>query len=116
MGKLKALIEEIKTSEFFRNVLILSSGTALAQLIPLIIAPFLSRIYSPEEFGRLALYLAITQILGSLATGRYELAILLPKEERKGVQLTLLSIFISVAVSLIALIGVLFFHSEIAVL
>lgn len=116
MGKLKALIEEIKTSEFFRNVLILSSGTALAQLIPLIIAPFLSRIYSPEEFGRLALYLAITQILGSLATGRYELAILLPKEERKGVQLTLLSIFISVAVSLIALIGVLFFRSEIAVL
>jgi O-antigen/teichoic acid export membrane protein len=116
VGKLKALIEEIKTSEFFRNVLILSSGTALAQLIPLIIAPFLSRIYSPEEFGRLALYLAITQILGSLATGRYELAILLPKEERKGVQLTLLSIFISVAVSLIALIGVLFFHSEIAVL
>ena len=92
MGKLKTFIEEIKSSEFFNNVFILSSGTALAQLIPVMIAPILSRIYSPEEFGRLALYLAIIQILGSLSTGRYELAILLPKEEKRGVQLTLISI------------------------
>lgn len=116
MGKLKTFIEEIKSSEFFKNVFILSSGTALAQLIPVMIAPILSRIYSPEEFGRLALYLAIIQILGSLSTGRYELAILLPKEEKRGVQLTLISIFFTVVVSFISLIVVLVYNTELAVL
>ena len=88
----------------------------MAQLIPVMIAPILSRIYSPEEFGRLALYLAIIQILGSLSTGRYELAILLPKEEKRGVQLTLISIFFTVVVSFISLIVVLVYNTELAVL
>jgi len=96
-------------SEFVRNVLTLTSGTALAQLIPLILAPFLSRIYDPEDFGRLALYLAIVQILGAISSGRYELAIMLPKKEKEGVQITLLSIVITIAVSLVSLIVVLFF-------
>ncbi len=90
------------------------TGTALAQLIPLLIAPVLSRIYSPTEFGRLALYLSIVQILGSAANGRYELAIVLPKERKEGVQLTLISILITVGVSFFSLLGVLLFSEEIS--
>lgn len=116
--KIKEVIRHIKNSlsrsDFLRNVLTLMTGTALAQLIPLLIAPILSRIYTPAEFGRLALYLSIVQILGSVANGRYELAIVLPKEKKKGVQLTLLSIVITICVSFLSLLAVLFFSKEIA--
>ncbi|SIS38227.1 Membrane protein involved in the export of O-antigen and teichoic acid [Zobellia uliginosa] len=102
-------------SEFVRNVLTLTSGTAFAQLIPLLLAPFLSRIYNPEEFGRLALYLSIVQILGVVSSGRYELAIMLPKKQKEGVQVTLLSIIITFIFSTITLLAVLFFSNDIAI-
>ncbi|OWW26818.1 hypothetical protein B4Q04_03815 [Zobellia sp. OII3] len=102
-------------SEFVRNVLTLTSGTAFAQLIPLLLAPFLSRIYNPEEFGRLALYLSIVQVLGVVSSGRYELAIMLPKKQKEGVQVTLLSIIITFIFSTVTLLAVLFFSNDIAI-
>ncbi|SHI49757.1 lipopolysaccharide biosynthesis protein [Pseudozobellia thermophila] len=114
MKKLGEKFRKIIQSEFARNVLTLTSGTAFAQVIPLLLAPILSRIYSPEDFGRLALYLSIVQILGAVSSGRYELAIMLPKEKKNGVQLTLLAIIITMAVSFTTLIVVLFFSKGIA--
>ena len=38
-------------SEFRRNVLTLMTGTAIAQAMPIIISPILTRIYTPEDFG-----------------------------------------------------------------
>lgn len=114
MKELGEKFRKIIQSEFARNVLTLTSGTAFAQLIPLLLAPILSRIYSPEEFGRLALYLSIVQILGAISSGRYELAIMLPKDKKGGIQLTLLSVFITFLVSLLTLISVLIFSDNIA--
>lgn len=101
-------------SDFYRNVFTLMSGTAVAQIIPIAIAPILSRIYSPEEFGQLALYLSVVQILSVIASGRYELAIVLPKEKKKAVELTILAITISCIFSLLSLGVILFFSKNIA--
>ncbi len=111
---ISGILSKLKKSEFSKNVLTLMTGTAIAQVIPLLLAPVLSRIYSPEDFGRLALYLSIVQLLGVIANGRYELAIVLPKTRKEGVQITLLAIIISIVVSLIALISVIFFSAKIA--
>tara|TARA_R110001592_G_C13189189_1_gene752153 strand:+ start:4331 stop:5632 length:1302 start_codon:yes stop_codon:yes gene_type:complete len=108
------IIEKLNKSDFSKNVFTLVTGTAIAQIIPLLVAPILSRIYTPQEFGRLALYMSIVQILGAIANGRYELAIVLPKEKKKGVQLTILSISISIIVSIIVLFVVLLFSNTIA--
>lgn len=116
--KINKLLSNLKylynKSDFSKNVFTLISGTAIAQLIPLLIAPILSRIYSPQDFGRLALYLSIVQIIGAIANGRYELAIVLPKKKKKGVQLTLLSILITIITSLLSLLIVLLFSGKIA--
>ncbi len=72
-------------SEFSRNVLTLMTGTTIAQAIPIAISPILTRIYTPEDFGMLALFIAITAIFGSIANGRYELATMLPKKDRYGI-------------------------------
>jgi O-antigen/teichoic acid export membrane protein len=44
---------------YYRNLLTMLSGNTLSQLIPFIIAPILSRIFSPEEFAVLANFMAI---------------------------------------------------------
>ena len=98
----EALRKCILQPSSFKNVLTLVSGTAFAQAVPLLISPIISRIYSPEEFGVFTLFLSITQILASLANGRYELAIILPKKEKQAVNIFLLCIIITVSVSLLS--------------
>ena len=82
------------------------SATTIAQAIPIVVAPLLTRIYSPEEFGLFAIYIAITTIIGVFATGRYALAIMLPKEDASAANLMWLSIIIALTVALITLIVV----------
>lgn len=88
-------------SESNRNVLALMTGTGLAQLIPIIISPVLSRIYSPEQFGVFALFVATVSSLSVIATGRYELAIMLPRKEVNAVNITALSIILAVNLSIV---------------
>ena len=57
------------------------SGTTLSQAIPIAISPILTRLYTPEDFGVFALYMSLLVIVSSFVTGRYELAILLPKND-----------------------------------
>ena len=53
-----------KNLEFNKHVLILLTGTTVAQSIPVAISPLLTRIYTPEDFGLFALFVAITAIFG----------------------------------------------------
>ncbi len=100
-------------SEFSRNVLTLMTGTTIAQAIPIAISPILTRIYTPEDFGVFALYISISSIISVMATGRYELAIMLPKKDDDAINIVSLSIIVSFIVSLIALIIVFAFNAQI---
>ncbi len=100
-------------SEFSRNVLTLMTGTTIAQAIPIAISPILTRIYTPEDFGVFALYMSIASILSVLATGRYELAIMLPKKDEDAANIVALSIIISFFVSFIAFFIVYLFNAQI---
>jgi lipopolysaccharide exporter len=95
------VLEILKKSEFTRNVVILATGSSIAQFIPFVFEPLLSRLFSPAEFGVFEIYAAIVIILGSIASARYELAILLPKLENKAVNVLGLSLFIVIAFSLL---------------
>ncbi len=82
-------------NSFLFNVITLVSGTAISQGILLTATPFLTRFYSPEEFGVFALYVAIVGIISVVASWKYEMAILLPKEESDAQALLFLSIIIT---------------------
>lgn len=103
-------------SAYARNILTLMTGTSLAQAIPVAISPILTRLYSPEEFGRFALYMAVVTIASVLVTGRYELAILLPRQDRDALHIAALAMALSVTISATLLLVVLFFAQPIAVL
>ena len=87
-------------SEFSKNVLTLMTGTTIAQAIPIAISPILTRIYTPEDFGVFALYLAIVSILVVFTTGQYDLAIMLPKYEKSAISIVKLSLIINTIFSI----------------
>ena len=100
-------------SEFTKNVLTLMTGTTIAQAIPIAISPILTRLYTPEDFGVFALFTAIVSIFGSIANGRYELAIMLPKKDEDAINIFALGFIINVGLALFLLIIILFFHDYI---
>lgn len=101
------------SGSFGRNVLILMTGTTIAQAIPIAISPILTRIYTPEDFGIFALYMSIASIIAVVATGRYELAIMLPKKDSDAVNIVALSIIIAFFISLISFVVVFIFNFQI---
>jgi len=108
------MISKLKPkSEFTRNVLTLMTGTTIAQAIPIAISPILTRIYTPEDFGVFALYMSLLMIFGNLAAGRYEMAILLPKNNRDAKHIVVVAIILSFITSLIFFFLIVLFHKEI---
>jgi len=105
-------IRNIWANEFFKNVATLISGTTIAQAFSVIIYIFLSRIYTEEDFGVFGLYMNILNITIMFSTGKYELAILLPKSDRESVNLLGLSAVISAGVSLLLMVPVIFLNGH----
>lgn len=81
-------------NRFARAVSVLAGGTAGAQLIVIAASPILTRLYSPEDFGLLAVYAAILGILSVIASLRYQLAIPVPESEEEAASIATLSLLL----------------------
>lgn len=103
-------------SEFSRNVVTLMTGATVAQAIPVAISPILTRLYGPEDFGVLALFVALTSIFGAIANGRYELAIMLPESDEDALNVAALGLLIAAALSFLLLCIAVAFNGPISVL
>lgn len=77
---------------FIKNVLTLMSGTAFAQLLSILAYPFLSRIFTPEDFALQASFISVTSLCLVFCSGKVEQAILLPKEDNEARDILKLSI------------------------
>lgn len=81
-------------NQFARSVGVLVGGTAGAQLLLVLSAPLLTRLYSPEDFGMLAVYISILSLFTVVASLRYELAIPLPEDDQTAANILVLCIII----------------------
>jgi O-antigen/teichoic acid export membrane protein len=88
-------------NSFLRSVVTLTSGTVIAQGITIVTSPIITRIYSPDNMGELASYSAIVSILGVIAAGCYEQAIVLPENDDDANALAFLGGFITIAFGVI---------------
>lgn len=86
-------------SSFASDVLKLVCGTTFAQIITILASPILTRLYGPEAFGFLAVFISITSIIGVIACMRYELAIMLPKSDEEAANLLALCFLFVAAIS-----------------
>src|SRR5262249_37408183 len=77
---------------FGRSVVTLASGTALAQLLLALAMPVLTRLYTPADYGSLAVYSSTLTVLLVCAPVRYEVAIPLPEDEPTAASLLVLTV------------------------
>lgn len=79
---------------FARGVSVLVGGTTSAQALMVLASPLLTRLYSPEDFGLLAVYSGLLALFTVIASLRYELAIPLPERHVDAVNVSILSLII----------------------
>lgn len=87
----------------WRGVLTLLLGAGAAQLGPLLLGPFLARLYGPEVFGLFHLASAIGTNVAVVACARYEFALPLARDEAEARALRDLCVRVLVAVSVVTL-------------
>jgi O-antigen/teichoic acid export membrane protein len=92
----------------------LTSGITIAQAIPILLQPLLRRLFTPAEFGAYAIFLSIIEIIVSIGTLRYEMAIVLPNKDVMAANLFGLSVIISLAINAVVFLGILLFQQPIA--
>jgi O-antigen/teichoic acid export membrane protein len=87
-----------------KNIFLLINSSVLSQAIGALLIPILTRCYGPAEYGMYALYLASLALLTGVATGRYEFAIPIPKENNESKDILFLIIFCSLFLSFLIVI------------
>lgn len=103
-------------SEYAKNVITLISGTAFAQMLPILLVPVLTKLYMPQEMGVYGQFVSIAAFLAVLTNLRYEMAILLPDSEKGALDIAQLGFVISTVFSFILLLLVLLFSHRLALL
>lgn len=99
--KARRLIRKLRSSHFGRHVAVVASGTALAQLIPVILTPVLTRLYDPIDMGMLGLYTSFISFLSGALTLGYGQAIVTGRHDEEGADLAVIAIGMIVPVSII---------------
>lgn len=99
-------------SAFLRGVGVLAGGSAGVQALMLLAAPLLTRLYTPGDFGVLAVYAGLLSVISVIACLRYEIAIPLPKTDVAAFNIMFLCFLTLTAVTLILALPILFFRTE----
>lgn len=76
-------------------------GTGMAQLLPLLASPVLARLYDAHAFGIFGLFFSLCALASVVASGRYELAVLLPRENGQALALVKLGLVLTAGFSLV---------------
>lgn len=100
---LRSVLTRLHRSRFVRNVLVVASGTAGAQVITMAFAPLITRLYGPEAFGLLGTFLAVLAIVLPVSALTYPIAIVLPKNDQEAHALARLCAVLAMALSLFVL-------------
>ncbi|WP_188454967.1 lipopolysaccharide biosynthesis protein [Virgibacillus oceani] len=98
---------------FIRNVTIIASGTATAQVITMLLSPIITRLYGPEVYGLMGVFMAIVGVIVPISALTYPIAIVLPKSDKDAKGLIYLSLYVSVIITIIITFTLLFLKQPI---
>lgn len=68
--------------QLVKDSLKLSSGNVLMYLIPMVVTPILSRLYTPEQFGEWGIFSSTITIIEVVLLGGFEYALIKCKKTR----------------------------------
>ena len=89
-------------SEFTKGVFAISSGTMAGRVIVLIVTPIITRLYSPSDYGVLAVYASVIGVIAAISSLRYEFAIPLPKDDQTAANVLVLALIICLSISIVS--------------
>lgn len=92
---------EVRSNRLFRAIAALAGSAVVGQAAGLAATPLLTRLYSPEAFGVLGVFLAVLSIGTVLGPLRYHLAILLPKDQGTAASILWLSLLLPLVVAVV---------------
>ncbi|MBK6951724.1 MAG: oligosaccharide flippase family protein [Crocinitomicaceae bacterium] len=92
----------IKKGSYSSNFLVLFSGGAIGQLVPLLFAPVILRLFEAEEMAVMDNFIALAGMIAIIAAGRYERAIVLPAEKSKAMNLVGIALRIILIVTVLS--------------
>ena len=103
---IKGLISGLTPSgTMAKGVTAIAMGSGVSQVITLLAAPILTRLYSPADYGVLAVYTGILGLVIVIASLRYQLAIVLPRTDGSAASILVLALsvlFFNVVLAAIA--------------
>src|SRR5699024_9914744 len=108
---MKDKVANLFKSTFVKNVLIIATGAAGAQVIGLILSTIITRLYGPEAFGIMGTFTSLTRIIIPIAALTYPVAIVLPKSDINAKKLIKLSLYITTIVAIITAFLLMFFKN-----
>jgi lipopolysaccharide exporter len=87
------------SNRFASDVLTLVFGSASAQVLTIVAAPLVARLFAPEAFGMVAVFSSITGVISSVVGMRYELSIVLPEKDEDASNNMAVSLFFILLIS-----------------
>jgi O-antigen/teichoic acid export membrane protein len=92
-----------RKSHFSLDILTLVTGTTISQIITVLAAPVITRLYGPEAFGLVAIFTSITSFISAIICLRYEPAIMLPKSDKEAANVFGLCLLIVLILSILSI-------------
>ena len=80
---------------FFKNLFKVGGATIFAQSIGIISVPIFARLFLPEVLGQFTLLISVVSIFGLFSTMRYEMALMLPKDDIASINIIIGTVIIS---------------------
>lgn len=99
---LRDLIKKYVASKLVQNVAVMFSGNSVALILPFLLAPLITRIYTPEDFAGYEIFVRLLTLMIVLAGMRYEHAIIIPKEDSEAVAILRLCNRILIGLTLVS--------------
>jgi len=101
-GDWRARLRSVPGTAFIWNVGLLASGTIIGQAIMVLVLPVLTRLYEPEAFGALGIFMSITVVASVAACLRLDIAIPLPDRDEDALNLVVLGLGFATVLALVA--------------
>jgi len=101
-------------AEYMKNVFTLMAGTLIGQALVFVLAPFITRLFTPEDFTLLEQYTMIITVLSVVVTGKYEFAIMHRKEQNDARHIAGLALKVAFCSCVVLAILILFLAKDIS--
>ncbi|MFI8493299.1 oligosaccharide flippase family protein [Peribacillus butanolivorans] len=105
-----AFLKRIFSVKYINDIITLSVGTIIAQIIMIVASPLITRLYTPSQFGVYTLLMTIVSVIGPNINGRFDMAIVTSENKKEADILTVTSILFCLIMTVLISIGLILIY------